>query len=118
MMEKHGLSYEELDKDFPILIQRGDTNQIRRDIRRSRPVYDVKEDYGLTQVIDGSKWKRVGPQLGSNKGGTYTAPDGKLHYVKQSSRKHMLRTNFLQPLSMTWLEVTYFQCRPLIQVQV
>ena len=35
-------------------------------------------------AVDVSKWKKVGPQLGSNPGGTYEDENGKKWYVKES----------------------------------
>ena len=43
--------------------------------------------------IDG--WKQVGQQLGSNKGGTYIAPNGQKYYVKYPNDEDMTRNEML-----------------------
>ena len=57
------------------------------------PQASAKED--AKGVVDASGWKQVGGQLGSNKGGTYLAPDGTKYYVKVPADEKIARNEVL-----------------------
>lgn len=53
----------------------------------------IKED--IDNIPDTRTWKKKGPQLGSNPGGTYSDHEGKDWYVKQSKSDHHAKNEML-----------------------
>lgn len=61
----------------------------------SAPPANTEPKLESPELIDGSKWKKVGSQLGSVEGGTYVAPDGTKYYVKHGDDKLQARNEVL-----------------------
>ena len=55
---------------------------------------------GYDTTVDASTLKQLGPQLGTNKGGTFEGPDGDLFYVKYQDADHSLNE---------WVATTLYQ---------